>query len=646
MSSNKRQSDPKVITSPNGSKYYPMDGEPCLINKHVIARNGFFASVRTSTARILLNVNVSTSTFYPEGLASAFIETFNGDHHKANSLMKRLRVSADYFGFKKFKIVRGFAHQPGSTDFLNAHQAKFEYNGKEVSVADYFLTERGKIVEHPDLPVLDLGKVVLPAVQSKPSQTALDKGSEHVETVDFNDSTLQSKETTTSRLWVPAEFCNILPGQAYGKKLDEDETTAMVAFAQGEPGENATRIVDAAENLMKLSNHNPCLQGFGIDVSPTLIAVPARCLMPPSIEYRPGPNKTGPIDLKPKLGMWNPSGFEFYKPEPLPKWSYLRVTEEPSAVETFKEAHLSEFRKKLAVTGIEVPPPTPRFPTGLVVKVPHARSALDIGRIDKALGEKLKEAARDHVKFLLVLLPCTDAYLYSSIKRLSELDPQIGILTACAQVDKFTRPPKLMPPSGSTKAPNSNRSQENLLDPAYVGNLALKINLKLGGQNHKFKPTMPVVTLDSTMVIGIDVNHPAQGAIADAGSIAGVVANTSGDDFSQWPCSLRTQGNRQEIIKDQLKDMIKERLDCWKGKSLTRLLVYRDGVSEGQYKDVLDHELTQILEACETSKYRRVKIALIIVTKRFAIMSPKCPQNPSDAPQASHKVLSDGGSRR
>ena len=38
--------------------------------------------------------------------------------------------------------------------------------------------------------------------------------------------------------------------------------------------------------------------------------------------------------------------------------------------------------------------------------------------------------------------------------------------------------------------------------------------------------------------------------------------------------------------------MIGERQNCWKGKPLTRLLVYRDGISEGQCEDVLDDELT------------------------------------------------------
>ena len=469
------KSSAEVITSVDGSKYYSIDGERRFISDHVIARKGFFASVRTSTARILLNVNVSTATFYPEGLTSAYIQTFNEDYHKANSLLKRLRVSTDYCGFKKFKIVRGFAHQPGSTKFLNAHEAKFEHGGTVKSVAEYFSTHHGKTVQRPDLPLLGLGKIVLPAVQSKPSQAAPGKGSKSAETVDIDVSTLESKELTSSRLWVPAEFCNILPGQAYGKKLDADEIANIIKFSQRRPAQNATRIVDAAKNVMKLSAGNPCLQGFGIDVSPTLITAPARRISPPNIQYN-----TSLIDLKANPGTWNPSGSKFCEPSNLPVWSYLRIIEQDSATRQSTEnvtiAHVLEFRDKLAQTGMTVPPPSARFPSGLVVEVPRTRNVLDIGEVDRALKETLKEAASKGVKLLLVLLPSTDAYLYSSIKRISELDPTIGILTVCAQADKFTRVPK------TTKTPNYNRSQntkEGLLDPAYIGNLALKAKSKI-----------------------------------------------------------------------------------------------------------------------------------------------------------------------
>ena len=113
--------------------------------------------------------------------------------------------------------------------------------------------------------------------------------------------------------------------------------------------------------------------------------------------------------------------------------------------------------------------------------------------------------------------------------------------------------------------------------------------------------------------------------------------------------ALLSSNTRKSTIdhQEQLKNMIKERMECWKGKPVTRLLVYRDGVSEGQYKDVLKYELIQIREACETSKkFQKAKIATVIVTKRSVTTSSMYSQTPGDALQASHKVLPDEASRR
>ena len=73
---------------------------------------------------------------------------------------------------------------------------------------------------------------------------------------------------------------------------------------------------------------------------------------------------------------------------------------------------------------------------------------------------------------------------------------------------------------------------------------------------------------------------------------------------------------------DLLGPMLTTRLELWKskhGESLPdNLLIYRDGVSEGQYKAVLDEELGQIRNTCKVMYGGRVlpKITLIIVGKR------------------------------
>jgi hypothetical protein len=71
--------------------------------------------------------------------------------------------------------------------------------------------------------------------------------------------------------------------------------------------------------------------------------------------------------------------------------------------------------------------------------------------------------------------------------------------------------------------------------------------------------------------------------------------------------------------------MLGSRLTLWRNKSRAypeNILVYRDGVSEGQYEDVLDMELPQLRAACEKlyppldTKKGLPRITIIIVGKR------------------------------
>lgn len=120
------------------------------------------------------------------------------------------------------------------------------------------------------------------------------------------------------------------------------------------------------------------------------------------------------------------------------------------------------------------------------------------------------------------------------------------------------------------------------------------------------------------MIVGIDVTHPAPKSMMGTPSIAGVVASVDGM-FGQWPGSIRCQKSRQEMVED-LDIMMKERLNLWReknGRLPERILIYRDGVSEGQYQAVLTHELDRIRKACEV--YRPAldpKITIVVVGKR------------------------------
>lgn len=99
-----------------------------------------------------------------------------------------------------------------------------------------------------------------------------------------------------------------------------------------------------------------------------------------------------------------------------------------------------------------------------------------------------------------------------------------------------------------------------------------------------------------------------------------MVANVD-NELTQWPIDLRINTAGKEMV-DLLGPMLTTRLGLWqsdRANSLPdNLLIYRDGVSENQYKTLLEEELGKIRNTCQV-KYRGrdpPKITLIIVGKR------------------------------
>lgn len=154
----------------------------------------------------------------------------------------------------------------------------------------------------------------------------------------------------------------------------------------------------------------------------------------------------------------------------------------------------------------------------------------------------------------------------------------------------------------------------------YIGNVALKFNVKGGGDSHTIRANMHPFD-ERTMLVGIDVTHPSPGSTEGSPSIAAVVANVD-KNLCQWPGSIMTQTGRVEVVEG-LTAMILERLDLFYQKNKNRLpdkiIVYRDGVSEGQYKIVLERELPAIQAAFEKQygdEKKWPKLTIIIVGKR------------------------------
>jgi len=175
--------------------------------------------------------------------------------------------------------------------------------------------------------------------------------------------------------------------------------------------------------------------------------------------------------------------------------------------------------------------------------------------------------------------------------------------------------------------------------PQYYANVCLKINVKLGGINTIPDPQSVTVLTDPrnpTIVMGADVIHPAPGSDGRP-SFTALVANVD-SDTAKYIATSRVQTSRQEMI-DDLQSMSKYVLDMYMKYRTkvekkagtgapTRIIFYRDGVSEGQFKQVLDQELPALKAACAELKIKPA-ITVIIVGKRHHVRF--FPQNQREA---------------
>ena len=55
--------------------------------------------------------------------------------------------------------------------------------------------------------------------------------------------TVFSSGTKDDPIWIPAELCNVIPGQHYRNMLNGSQTARMLTVAARPPAENAARIM-------------------------------------------------------------------------------------------------------------------------------------------------------------------------------------------------------------------------------------------------------------------------------------------------------------------------------------------------------------------------------------------------------------------
>jgi eukaryotic translation initiation factor 2C len=162
--------------------------------------------------------------------------------------------------------------------------------------------------------------------------------------------------------------------------------------------------------------------------------------------------------------------------------------------------------------------------------------------------------------------------------------------------------------------------------PQYFANITLKVNVKLGGINVVPEPRdVPWLTdpANPTIVMGADVSHPPPGSrrgpegYPSYTSLVGSVDSSGAKFISR----MGVQDPLHEVIED-MKNMcmhVFQKFRDTTGKLPKRILFYRDGVSEGEFKTIIDEELRHIRDACEELGFNPT-ITLIVVGKDHKVV--------------------------
>ncbi|XVE72463.1 hypothetical protein DITRI_Ditri11bG0041100 [Diplodiscus trichospermus] len=367
--------------------------------------------------------------------------------------------------------------------------------------------------------------------------------------------------------YLPIELCSLVSLQRYTKALSSNQRASLVEKSRQKPRDRIRTLTDAVRSNQY--GEDPVLSACGISIGKELTEVNGRVLETPRLKVG---NRE---DCVPRNGRWNFNNKRLLDPKKIERWIVVNFSARCDISRISRDL-ISCGRNK----GIEM-----ERPHTLIEEDRQTAQASPPARVE-AMFEQIIAKLPGPPDFILCVLPVRkNSDIYGPWKKKCLSD--IGIVTQCICPIK--------------------------INDQYLTNVLLKINAKLGGMNSLLEiehpSNLPLIKDIPTLILGMDVSHGSPGR-SDVPSIAAVVGSRYWPLISKYRASVRTQSPKEEMINALYKPLpngnsddgiIRELLvDFYKtseGRKPKQIIVFRDGVSESQFKQVLDIELEQIIKA-------------------------------------------------
>ncbi|KAE8723979.1 Protein argonaute 1D [Hibiscus syriacus] len=379
--------------------------------------------------------------------------------------------------------------------------------------------------------------------------------------------------------YLPMEVCKIVEGQRYSKRLNERQITALLRVTCQRPQEREKDIMQTVHQNAYLED--PYAKEFGIKIREKLASVEARILPPPWLKYH---DTSREKNCLPQVGQWNMMNKKMVNGGTVKNWICINFSRQVQS--SVAQRFCYELAQMCYISGMAFTP-EPVLPS--ISARPE--------QVEKVLKTRYHDAMtriqpqNKELDLLIVILPDNNGSLYGDLKRICETDP--GIVSQCCLTKHVFK-----------------------MSKQYLANVVLKINVKVGGRNtvlvDAISRRIPLVSDRPTIIFGADVTHPHPGEDSSP-SIAAVVASQDWPEITKYAGLVCAQAHRQELIQD----LFKTWQDPVSTVACLKTLFSWDGVSEGQFYQVLLYELDAIRKACASlePKYQP-PVTFVVVQKR------------------------------
>ncbi|TVU22667.1 hypothetical protein EJB05_32382, partial [Eragrostis curvula] len=366
--------------------------------------------------------------------------------------------------------------------------------------------------------------------------------------------------------YIPIELCHLVSLQRYTKAVTVLQRSSLIQH----PSSPKSILPDLQHSCY---NYDDMLKKCGILIDSKFAQVDARILQTPKLKAR------GDRDLIVENGRWNFNDNSVIQAIELKKWAVVNFSAACDDARDLARRIIDCGNAK----GMQID-----REDAIIEETHERRRESAQTRVDAMFQQISSKFPHQWPSFLLCILPeKKNCDIYGPWKR--KCLAEHGIVTQC-----------LVPP-------------KNIKDQ-YLTNVLLKINAKLGGLNSllqtEITSAIPLVSRVPTIIFGMAVAHGSPGS--NVPSVAAVASSLEWPRVSQYRASVCTQIPEQEIFSSLFKSegnadrgIIRELIEDFRShvKHLPeQIIIFRVGVNEGQFTQVLNIELAHVIEACKSIK--------------------------------------------